>query len=75
MLPDQTSIKSYHVYAYTFLDDLSYIRDPYDQFTDEEKYKIDDAIRLVGERFREYGWERRWPNWNCLDTTFSRHRN
>jgi hypothetical protein len=57
MLPDQTSIKSYHVYAYTFLDDLSYIKDPYDQFADEEKYKIDDAVRLVGERLREYGWE------------------
>jgi hypothetical protein len=57
MLPNQTSIKSYHVYAYTFLDDLSYVKEPYDQFADEEKYKIDDAIRLIGERFREYGWE------------------
>jgi hypothetical protein len=57
MLPNQTSIKSYHIYAYTFLDDLSYIKDPYDQFVDEERYEIDDAIRLVGERFKEYGWE------------------
>jgi hypothetical protein len=57
MLPNQTSIKSYHVYAYTFLDDLSYVKDPYDQFANEEEYKIDDAIRLVGERFKEYGWE------------------
>lgn len=57
MLPNQTSIKNYHVYAYTFLDDLSYIKDPYDQFADEERYEIDDAVRLVGERFKEYGWE------------------
>ncbi len=57
MLPNQTSIKSYHIYAYTFLDDLSYVKDPYDQFADDEKYEIDDAIRLVGERFKEYGWE------------------
>ena len=57
MLPNQTSIKSYHIYTYTFLDDLSCIKDPYDYFEYEEKYKIDDAIRLIGERFKEYGWE------------------
>ncbi len=57
MLPDQNTIKSYHIYTYTFLDDLSCIKDPYDYFKYEEKYKIDDAIRLIGERFKEYGWE------------------
>ncbi|MHA1410677.1 MAG: hypothetical protein ACTSQY_10300 [Candidatus Odinarchaeia archaeon] len=57
MLPNQNTIKSYHVYTYTFLDDLSCIKDPYDYFRYEEKYKIDDAIRLIGEKFKEYGWE------------------
>jgi len=57
MLPTQDTIKSYHIYSYTFLDDLSCIKSPYDYFTYEEKYKIDDAIRLIGERFKEYGWE------------------
>lgn len=57
MLPNQTSIKSYHIYTYTFLDDLSCIKNPHDYFKYEEKYKIDDAIRLIGERFKEHGWE------------------
>jgi hypothetical protein len=57
MLPTQDTIKSYYIYNYTFLDDLSCIKSPYDYFTSEEKYKIDDAIRLLGERFKEYGWE------------------
>ena len=57
MLPNQISIKSYHIYTYTFLDNLSCIKNPYDYFEYDEKYKIDDAIRLIGERFKEYGWE------------------
>ncbi len=57
MQPTQISIKSYHIYSYTFLDDLSCVKAPHDYFAYEEKYKIDDAIRLVSERFKEYGWE------------------
>jgi hypothetical protein len=57
MLPDQNSIKAFHVYTYTFLDDLSSIKSPFEHFQYEERYLIEDAIRLVGERFKEFGWE------------------
>ncbi len=57
MLPNQTSIISFHIYTYTFLDDLSCIKNPHDYFKYEKKYKIDDAIRLIGEKFKEHGWE------------------
>jgi len=42
---------------YTFIDDLASIRSPYDYFQHVEQYRIEDAIRLVGDRFREFGWE------------------
>lgn len=57
MLPDQNSVKAYHVYTYTFLDDLSCVRSPYDHFQYEERYRVDDAIKLIGDRFTEIGWE------------------
>lgn len=57
MLPDQNTIDTYHVYTYTFLDDLSYIKSPFEHFQYEEQYRIEDAIRLVGGRFKEFGWE------------------
>jgi hypothetical protein len=57
MLPNQTSIKNYKIYTYTFLDDLSFIKNPYDYFKYDKKDKIDDAISLIGERFKEHGWE------------------
>ena len=57
MLPDQNSVKAYRVYTYTFLDDLSSVKSAYDHFLYEERYRIEDAIRLVGDRFREVGWE------------------
>ena len=57
MLPNQDSIIGYHIYTYTFLDDLSFIKDPYDYFQYEDEYKVDEAIHLIGERFKKYGWE------------------
>jgi hypothetical protein len=57
MLPDKYTIKIYHLYSYTFLDDLSYIKSPFEHFQDAERCKIEDAIRLIGDRFREFGWE------------------
>jgi hypothetical protein len=57
MLPTEETIRSYHIYMYTFLDDLSCIKNPYDYFKFESKEKIDDAIHLIKERFLEYGWE------------------
>lgn len=57
MLPTRESIKSYHIYTYTFLDDLSCIKNPYDYFLDEDRERIDDAVYLIKERFTEYGWE------------------
>jgi len=57
MLPNQTSSKDYKIYTYTFLDDLSFIKNPYDYFKYEPKDKIEDAISLIGKRFKEHGWE------------------
>jgi len=59
MLPTKETIKGYHVYTYTFLDDLSCIKNPYDYFGLEpkDKEKIDDAIHLIKERFLEYVWK------------------
>lgn len=57
MLPNQTSVKDYNIYTYTFLDDLSFIKNPYEYFKYETKDKIEDAIALLGERFKEHGWE------------------
>jgi len=57
MLPTIENIKSYYIYTYTFLDDLSYIKSPYDHFSYEERKIIDDAIHLIEQRFTEYGWE------------------
>lgn len=57
MLPTKETIKGYHVYTYTYLDDLSCIENPYDYFRLEPKEKIDDAVHLIKERFLEYGWE------------------
>ena len=57
MLPTQTSIITYHIYTYTFLDDLTCIINPYEYFKYQEKYKIDDSILLIGEKFKSYGWE------------------
>jgi len=57
MLPDQNSIKTFHVYTYTFLDDLSFIKSPFEYFQYEDRYRVEDAIRLVGDRFKEFGWE------------------
>jgi hypothetical protein len=57
MLPDQNTVKVYHVYTYTFLDDLSCIQSPFEHFQYEERDRIEDAVQLVGDRFREFGWE------------------
>ncbi len=57
MLPNQTSIKNYNIYTYTFLDDLSFIKDPHEYFEHETKETIENAIVLVGEKFKEHGWE------------------
>lgn len=57
MLPTQDTISRYHIYVYTFLDDLSFIQDPFACFQDEDSTDISDAIHLVGEKFKEYGWE------------------
>ncbi len=57
MLPTKETIKGYNVYTYTFLDDLSYIKNPRNYFKLEPKEEIDNAIHLVKERFSEYGWE------------------
>ncbi len=57
MLPTKETIRSYHIYTYTFLDDLSCIKNPYSYFEFDPKEKIDDAIHLIKERFLEYGWE------------------
>lgn len=57
MLPTQETIKNYHIYTYTFLDDLSYIKDPYEYFEYEPKKNIDDAIHHIKRQFLEYGWE------------------
>lgn len=57
MIPDQNTIKSFYIYTYTFLDDLSCIKSPYQHFEYDESCLIKDAIQLVGDRFREFGWE------------------
>ncbi len=57
MLPDQHTIKAYHVYTYTFLDDLSFIESPYKRFASEKRQRIKDAIELIASRFKEFGWE------------------
>lgn len=57
MLLNQTSVKDYNIYTYTFLDDLSFIKNPYEYFKYETKDKIEDAISLIGQRFKEHGWE------------------
>jgi len=57
MLLNQTSVKDYNIYTYTFLDDLSFIKNPYEYFKYETKDKIEDAISLIGQRFKERGWE------------------
>ena len=43
MLPHQDSVKTYHVYTYTFLDDLSCIKSPFDHFQYEERYHGKEA--------------------------------
>ncbi len=57
MLPTKETIKGYHVYRYTFLDDLSYIKNPYDCSEFKSREETDNAIRLVKEIFLECGWE------------------
>jgi hypothetical protein len=57
VLPDQDTIKAYHVYTYTFLDDLSFVESPYRRFRYEERKRVDDAMHLISSRFKECGWE------------------
>lgn len=57
MLPNQNSIKSYYIYTYTFLDDLSSIQSPFQHFEFDEPCLVEDAIQLVGDRFKKFGWE------------------
>ncbi len=57
MLPTQKYIESYYVYVYTFLDDLSFVRNPFEHFQYEDEYRIKDAIHLVSKKFKEHGWE------------------
>ncbi len=57
MLPTKETIKDYHVYRYTFLDDLSCIKKPHDYFKLAPKKKIGDAIHLVKDMFLEWGWQ------------------
>jgi len=57
MLPTQKTIESYYIYVYTFLDDLSFIRDPFKYFQYDDTQEIKDAIHLISEKFKNYGWE------------------
>lgn len=57
MLPNQNTIKTYHIYTYTFLDDLSCIQSPFRHFEFDEPCLVEDAIQIVGNRFKKFGWE------------------
>lgn len=55
--PEKTLIKGYHVYLYTFLDDLSFIKKPSDVFRDKPKEDLDSILHKIKEVFLRAGWE------------------
>lgn len=56
-LPEKTLIKGYHVYQYTFLDDLSFIKKPSEVFHDSSRENLNSILHKVKEVFLSAGWE------------------
>jgi hypothetical protein len=46
-----------NVYQYHFLDDLSFVRNPHDVFTESAKEEVDAYLAALRERFTSAGWE------------------
>ena len=57
MLLELHNLDRMFVYQYTFLDDLSSIRNPYEHFSNEPKHIVDNLITKIGELFERNGWE------------------
>jgi hypothetical protein len=57
MLSDVAAVQGYYLYAYTFLDDLQFIRSPEEVFVDDDASRLNDVIEAVKKRFRDGGWE------------------
>lgn len=56
-LPEKSLIKGYHIYQYTFLDDLSFIKKPGDVFCDNSKEDLDSIVHKIKKVFLSAGWE------------------
>lgn len=57
MLPEAADILGYHVYEYTFLDDLQFIKPPVEVFKYEDTVQLNTVIEAVKRKFLDAGWE------------------
>ena len=57
MLPEILDVQRFHVYRYTFLDDLQFIKPPNVVFAYDEPDKVAAVLQAVATKFQEAGWE------------------
>ncbi|MEQ1906328.1 MAG: hypothetical protein ABL888_19245 [Pirellulaceae bacterium] len=57
MTLDPTLVQGFYIYEYTFLDDLQFIRRPYDAYQNEDTADVTRMIAAIHDRLVDAGWE------------------
>lgn len=57
MISNASEIQSYHVYEYTFLDELQFIKPPGEVYKYEDSVQLNIVIEAIKKKFSDAGWE------------------